>query len=108
MVFTLKQLVEHVTWMLTDQNENNTVKIQIRVAGSIGSTPTVDIKNITAGFDWDSGKIIITPTVELQEFDPPAHKKIMEMYDKVGLTQIENRHLKRENAKLKEMLGVKE
>lgn len=33
----------------------------------IGPMPTVDIRQISVGIDWDNGKIIISPTPQLVE-----------------------------------------
>lgn len=38
------------------------VTIVVHSPGSIGSTPSVEVKSIRAGFDWDSGKVLIFPS----------------------------------------------
>jgi len=36
--------------------------VRIEVTGiGFGGTPTVDIKSVHAGFDWDKGKLLLTP-----------------------------------------------
>ncbi len=51
-------------------NLENEVEIVIESQGSIGGTPTVKIKNIQVGFDWDNKKILIytdTPVIKLTQ-----------------------------------------
>lgn len=38
------------------------VTIVVHSPGSIGSTPSVEVQSIHAGFDWDSGKVLIFPS----------------------------------------------
>ncbi|HHI2628970.1 TPA: hypothetical protein ACP41X_004605, partial [Escherichia coli] len=38
--------------------------------GSIGSTPSVEVQSIHAGFDWDSGKVLIFPSQPLTTLTP--------------------------------------
>jgi hypothetical protein len=47
--------------------ENIDVKIYVKVVGTVGPLPTVDIKHIGIGVDWDSGRCIITPEKDLRE-----------------------------------------
>lgn len=43
------------------------IKVVIRVErpGSIGGTPCVEVESLHAGFDWDSGKLLIYPAKPL-------------------------------------------
>ncbi|HCU2294215.1 TPA: hypothetical protein ACIUBT_000970 [Salmonella enterica subsp. enterica serovar Virchow] len=41
------------------------VTIVVHSPGSIGSTPSVEVQSIHAGFDWDSGKVLIFPSQPL-------------------------------------------
>ena len=46
------------------------VTIVVHSPGSIGSTPSVEVKSIHAGFDWDSGKVLIFPSQPLTTLTP--------------------------------------
>ncbi|OSM04489.1 hypothetical protein EBCG_04374 [Escherichia marmotae] len=46
------------------------VTIVIHSPGSIGSTPSVEVQSIHAGFDWDSGKVLIFPSQPLTTLTP--------------------------------------
>ncbi|HHF9175273.1 TPA: DUF551 domain-containing protein [Escherichia coli] len=46
------------------------VTIVIHSPGSIGSTPSVEVQSIHAGFDWDSGKVLIFPAQPLTTLTP--------------------------------------
>lgn len=55
---------------IRDDDLNNEVEIVIESQGSVGAKPTVKIKNIDVGFDWDKNKILIytdTPVIQLTE-----------------------------------------
>lgn len=63
---------------LTDDKLEGNVEIVVMSQGSIGPTPTVNIKNIQLGFDWDNGKILIfadAPIIKLTPEDLEAVKK---------------------------------
>ncbi|EGB64520.1 hypothetical protein RRF99_20485 [Escherichia coli] len=46
------------------------VTIVVHSPGSIGSTPSVEVQSIHAGFDWDSGKVLIFPSQPLATLTP--------------------------------------
>ena len=46
------------------------VTIIVHSPGSIGSTPSVEVQSIHAGFDWDSGKVLIFPAQPLTTLTP--------------------------------------
>ncbi|HDP6532571.1 hypothetical protein [Escherichia coli] len=46
------------------------VTIVVHSPGSIGSTPSVEVQSIHAGFDWDSGKVLIFPSQPLTMLTP--------------------------------------
>lgn len=46
------------------------VTIVVHSHGSIGSTPSVEVQSIHAGFDWDSGKVLIFPAQPLTTLTP--------------------------------------
>jgi hypothetical protein len=41
------------------------ITIVVHSPGSIGSTPSVAVRSIRAGFDWDSGEMLIFPVQPL-------------------------------------------
>ncbi|EJY4114876.1 hypothetical protein OGD88_004365 [Salmonella enterica] len=46
------------------------VTIVVHSPSSIGSTPSVEVQSIHAGFDWDSGKVLIFPSQPLTTLTP--------------------------------------
>ncbi len=50
---------------LSSGTSTKPLRIVIHQPGGIGGTPTVGIKAIHAGFDWDSNKILIYPEEHL-------------------------------------------
>lgn len=57
---------------ITQENARRPMKLVIKThrPGSIGGTPCVDVENIAAGFDWDHGKLIFTPSKPLTVLTP--------------------------------------
>jgi len=52
---------------------NTDLDLCIEVKGDgFGGTPTVDIKMVYAGFDWDKGKLIIIPEKPLAVMEDKA------------------------------------
>ncbi|HCI3195055.1 TPA: hypothetical protein NOW41_002164 [Escherichia coli] len=75
------------------------VTIVVHSPGSIGSTPSVEVQSIHAGFDWDSGKVLIFPAQPLTTLIP---EQITDITDSVRKGQ--SWHAYQEYKKHKEQL----
>lgn len=75
------------------------VTIVVHSPGSIGSTPSVEVQSIHAGFDWDSGKVLIFPAQPLTTLTP---EQITDITDSVRKGQFW--HAYQEYKKHKEQL----
>ena len=75
------------------------VTIVVHSPGSIGSTPSVEVPSIHAGFDWDSGKVLIFPAQPLTTLTP---EQITDITDSVRKGQ--SWHAYQEYKKHKEQL----
>lgn len=75
------------------------VTIVVHSPGSIGSTPSVEVQSIHAGFDWDSGKVLIFPAQPLTTLTP---EQITDITDSVRKGQ--SWHAYQEYRKHKEQL----
>ncbi|WP_142441061.1 hypothetical protein [Escherichia coli] len=75
------------------------VTIVVHSPGSIGSTPSVEVQSIHAGFDWDSGKVLIFPAQPLTTLTP---EQITDITDSVSKGQ--SWHAYQEYKKHKEQL----
>lgn len=75
------------------------VTIVVHSPGSIGSTPSVEVQSIHAGFDWDSGKVLIFPAQALTTLTP---EQITDITDSVRKGQ--SWHAYQEYKKHKEQL----
>jgi len=80
------------------------VVIPVRRIGSIGGTPCVDIELVSAGFDWDAGKIFLNTKEELRVIDTDEIKALKDEYKELGWKYSQISGLKRENKKLKERI----
>ena len=60
-------LVNHIASLRGKQylDPDTKVTIVIHSPGTVGATPSVDVQSIHAGFDWDSGQIMIFPSQPL-------------------------------------------
>lgn len=81
-----------------------TVVIPVKVAGSVAAQPYVNLKSISAGFDWDQGKLFLYPEVDLRECNRDELTAIQKRLDEIGWDMYENRNLKAENKRLKKQL----
>ncbi len=85
--------------------EDPEVVIKIKLPYStVGSSPTVKVKSMHLGFDWDHGKFIIYPEEELTPSDRDFAAKMRDMQEKWGWAESENRRLKAEIRQLKKKL----
>ncbi|HIB5070520.1 ead/Ea22-like family protein [Escherichia coli] len=75
------------------------VTIVVHSPGSIGSTPSVEVQSIHAGFDWDSGKVLIFPAQPLTTLTP---EQVADITDSVRKGQ--SWHAYQEYKKHKEQL----
>jgi hypothetical protein len=87
--------------------EDPEVVIAIKLPYStVGGSPTVKVKTMWMGFDWDHGKFIIIPEEDLTPSDRDFAKQMKEMQDRAGWADYENRNLKAEIKRLKKKYGV--
>lgn len=85
--------------------EDPEVVIQIKLPYStVGSMPTVKIKNAQMGFDWDHGKFIFITEEPLTPSDRDFAAQMKEMQERAGWADHENRNLKAELRRLKKLL----
>ncbi|HFK1643442.1 TPA: hypothetical protein ACGZY5_004454 [Escherichia coli] len=75
------------------------VTIVVHSPGSIGSTPSVEVKSIQVGFDWDAGQVMIFPAQPLTTLTP---EQVADITDSVRKGQ--SWHAYQEYKKHKEQL----
>lgn len=80
------------------------VKVELPYV-TVGAMPMVPVKSAQNGFDWESGRFILTPEENLTPSDRDFAKQMREMQDKLGWAEYENRGLKAEIRRLKKQLG---
>jgi hypothetical protein len=61
-----------------------TVGIMVKTVGSVGRTPTVPLKSIQLGFDWDRGKCLLQPESDLREIGRDELAALRKSYDDMG------------------------
>jgi hypothetical protein len=109
---TLSELKELVDWHYSEQLGNLyphpadiQVGIVVKTVGQIGGTPTVAIKSIDAGFDWDSGKLMIFPEKDVRTIEADELLALRKANEKQGWAEYENRGLKAEIKKLNKLIN---
>jgi len=100
----LSDLKELVNRLITRDDPEVVIKIKYPFT-TIGGTPSVPVKYISSGFDWDKGKLIIIPTEVLSKPDEKFHRQFKELLEKHARLDLENRNLKSEIKKLKKELN---
>jgi hypothetical protein len=88
------------------QNEVPSVHILIKKPyGTVGAQPTVELKHVYSGFDWDAGKILLEPAEPLQQIDAVLSAQLAATVKKYDNLYYENQHIKAENRRLKKELN---
>jgi len=91
------------------------VRIKVCSPGGLGATPTVEVKSVMRGIDWDSGSFLITPEkplTVLTDEQLEAVKKVAkdaqsyESYAYNKKLKAENAALAKENKRLSEELAL--
>lgn len=101
----LSELKQFVDRALEYQRDDPQVVIQIRLPYStVGAQPSVQVKSVHMGFDWDQGKFIFTPEEELTPSDRDFAKQMRDMQERAGWADSENRNLKAEIRRLQKKI----
>lgn len=101
-----KRIAAHVEDMQPYQDLDVVISIKLPYA-TMGAQPTVKVKNVWNGFDWDDGKFIIVPEESLTKPNDEFTKQFKDMQDRYGRLYSENNDLKSEIKKLKKLLNTK-
>lgn len=65
----LKEFIDHIE-KTRPRELDKSLEIAVVSQGSMGGSPTVKIKNMVCGIDWDAGKLIIYPEDPLIKLTP--------------------------------------
>lgn len=107
----ITNLIEKLTFFKDRKHSNKDAMpvILIKSPCHVGGSPTVNIKTIYSGIDWDANKIIIEPEIDLQLADHDYLASARKQLSDMGWTAYEFNNLKRENARLrKELAKIKD
>ena len=100
----LKQYID----LYDDFREDPEVVIKIKLPYStVGAMPTVKVRSVHMGFDWDAGKLIIYPEEELTPSDRDFANQMRDMQERAYSADRENRGLKAEIRRLNKLLEKK-
>ena len=61
---------------MTEYHDNEEVCVEVFRKNAIGGTPTVKIRSINSGFDWNKGKFIIRTETDLMEISKEDKRDI--------------------------------
>ena len=87
---------------LTRDFEDLDVRIMIQLPfATVGGRPTVDVKYVGCGFDWERGQLQITPEETLGKPDELFRDRFLELQNQAGALNWENGNLKYENKNLR-------
>jgi hypothetical protein len=68
---------------------------------TMGGQPNTNIKSVTTGFDWDSGKTFINPEFMLWRVNPEDKTVMKNLNDRIGWCEYEKSGLKTQINQLK-------
>lgn len=101
----LSELKKYIDHHLKYERDDPNVVIQIKLPYStVGARPSVGVKSVQMGFDWDAGKFILTPEEPLTPSDRDFDKQMRDMQERAGWADSENRRLKAELNQLKKKI----
>lgn len=92
--------LERVTQFSKGRMDDWQVVIPVYRVGAVGGTPSVSIKIVRGGIDWDKGRIFIEPETRLREIDRDEIKMMQDKYEELGWKHYEISGLKKENKRL--------
>lgn len=96
--------VSELIAILERSNPEDDVRIRIKSPGTVGCSPTVDVKSASSGFDWDKGSFLIFPVDDLSKDTVQLLEQIKTLQDKFGWSEYENRNLKAEIKRLRKQI----
>jgi rubrerythrin len=99
----LKQVIE-LYKSHTPEWKDEELVVVVKTSGSVGGTPSVKVKSLHSGFDWDSGKLMIYTEEPVMKVNQQTLDELRKEAEKIGWDMYENRNLKSENKKLKAMI----
>lgn len=74
------QVMQHS--ITEDERRPMKLVIVVQCQGSLGGTPCVEVGNVQAGFDWDTGKLLIYPAAPLTTLSAQDVEAIRESVSK--------------------------
>lgn len=101
----LKQFVDRQLEFNGREDPEVVVRIKMPYT-TVGASPTVKVKNVQMGFDWDAGKFMLYPEEELTPSDRDFAKQMTEMQTRAANADYENRNLKAELRRLQKKLNT--
>ena len=96
--------VSELIAILERANPEDDVRIRIKSPGTVGQSPTVDVKSASSGFDWDRGFFLIFPVDDLSKDTVQLLEQIKTLQDKFGWSEYENRNLKADIKRLRKQI----
>lgn len=101
----LSQLIEFLT-SVKDRRDLS-VKIAIeKPFATVGARPSVSVKSVSVGFDWDNGNLFIIPDQPLMNSEDctEASSSLRKLYDKVGWLEYEKQGLQSQIKRMKKII----
>lgn len=92
--------LERATQFAKGRMDDWEVVIPVFRAGAVGGTPSVSIRIVNSGIDWDKGKIFIQPEERLRIIDADEIKALQDKYKELSWKHYEITNLKKENERL--------
>lgn len=104
----LRELIEQVKkYEIQERNLDSEVKIVIKKPyQTIGTLPTVPVKSVQMGFDWETGIFMIYPEEGLTQHDVDFAEKFRQLENKYGKVHNENIHLQSEIKRLRKIINT--
>jgi len=97
----LESVIASIRKQYGEECDNLKVCIPVKVIGTVGGIPNVEVHSIYHGIDWDNNKLIVLPEKDLRETNRDEIKQLIEKYDELASYSRVIQELRREIKKLK-------
>lgn len=100
----VKTLIEYLNEYTSTNKRSIGASVKVAVTrpfSTMGGTPVVDVTNVSFGFDWDDGKLIVTPSEKLVRCLDVSIETVEDLTNRLVKLKSENAELKRKIKLLK-------
>lgn len=105
----LNDLIEKLLCIKSENPNSLDLEVVVKITlpyTTTGPTPTVQLNSLQVGFDWDNGKLLLSPSENITFSNRDFTNEMTEIQKRAGRIDLENRRLKTEILMLQKRVGL--